>query len=148
MAFLVVAARSDADECIAWPYTRDRNGRGQIWNGHKVVPACRVVCELRHGPAPSVAHEAAHNCGNGHLGCITPLHLRWATHAENMADQFTHGTIAFGENNGAARLTAADVLNIRSLFGQLSQRKIAARFNVSPETIAKIRRGETWAWLP
>jgi DNA-binding transcriptional regulator YiaG len=65
-----------------------------------------------------------------------------------MADQYVHGTIALGEANGASRLKELDVKSIRSLFGTISQRKIAARFNVSPETIAKIRRGETWAWLP
>lgn len=147
MAFLLAAARSDSTGCIEWPYSRGADGRGQIWDGKRVVLAHRLVCEIVHGPAPFEKAEAAHGCGNGHLGCVTPRHLRWSDHAENMAEKFAHGTVVRGKDNGSTRLTQEVVRTIRTLLGTLSERRIAKRFHVSPTTIGNIRSGKTWGWL-
>ena len=82
----------EGDQCLLWPYGKDRYGYGKIWNGRKKVGLHRLVCEITNGPAPTPKHEAAHSCGNGHLGCCTKRHLSWETHAENMADKIRHGT--------------------------------------------------------
>lgn len=50
----------------------------------------RLVCEAFHGPEPQPGMDAAHNDGdrrNNHAN-----NLRWATRAENIADQWSHGT--------------------------------------------------------
>jgi predicted XRE-type DNA-binding protein len=54
--------------------------------------------------------------------------------------------LALGESSPNARLTETEVIQIKQLLVQgLSQRKIAAQFNVSKGTIANIQRGQTWA---
>lgn len=50
--------------------------------------AHRLVCEWAWGPAPGGA-QALHSCDNSR--CVSPAHLRWGTHAENMADKVARG---------------------------------------------------------
>lgn len=53
---------------------------------------------------------------------------------------------AAGENNSRAKLTRAQVLEIRAIApGSESQREIASRFGVALITISRIRRGVAWA---
>lgn len=78
-------------DCLEWPFGRDPSGysshcrlEGRAVRGH------RAMCILVHGKPPFPKAEAAHSCGNGHLGCVNPTHLSWKTHAENMADMAEH----------------------------------------------------------
>jgi hypothetical protein len=90
-----IAIPYSGDECLIWPYAKDSDGYGSIRNRG----VHRVVCEEVNGERPTLKHEAAHSCGNGHLACCAPSHLRWATHAENMADAIEHGTfIPYGRH--------------------------------------------------
>jgi len=78
--------------CISWPWACDARGAGRVsLNGRSTVVA-RLICERIHGAPPTSKHHAAHCCGNGHLGCVTPNHIRWATPKENVADAARHGT--------------------------------------------------------
>lgn len=141
-----VAAVYEGDACLIWPFSRTARGYGQVRLG-KQRQAHRAVCEIVNGKPPTPQHEAAHSCGKGHEGCVTPKHLRWATSAENKADRIIHGTVGRGERNGLAKLTEADVLGIRRLAGSASRREIARRFGVSPANISAIITRATWAWL-
>ena len=99
------------DACISWPFARDSKGYGQIKIGGQARRVHRIVCERFNGKPPTVRHDAAHSCGNGHLGCANGYHLRWATRKENSADRYVHGTFR------QAHLTENDVLAIRALAG-------------------------------
>lgn len=135
-----------SDDCLIWPFSRDRNGRARI-NGYESGSACRVICEEVNGAPPTPQHEAAHSCGNGHIGCVSPMHLSWKTSKENKADELIHGTRNFGERNGVAKLDAKKVSEIRSLLGSMPQWKIAERYGVHQVTISKIRTREVWGWF-
>lgn len=87
-----VALTHGGGDCLIWPYSRKTDGAAQINLGGRSVIVARMVCEEVNGPPPTPAHQAAHSCGKGHLGCITPQHLRWATQVENEADKLIHGT--------------------------------------------------------
>lgn len=102
---------------------------------------------MAHGEPPSPEHEAAHSCGKGHLGCIHPHHVRWATPKENSADMVLHGTSVRGERNAAAILTKDQVREIFALKGKVRQIEIAHYFEVSQATVADIHRGGAWGWL-
>jgi hypothetical protein len=96
--FLAIAAAYRGDECLIWPYGKVGDGYAAIRDGEKKIQVHRRVCEIVHGKPPSPSHLAAHSCGNGHLGCISPNHLRWATHKENMQDRFMHARLGFGRH--------------------------------------------------
>lgn len=138
--------------CLIWPYYRNANGYGVIASKREgqTTIASRRICELVHGPAPTPEHHAAHLCGKGHLGCVAPEHVRWATSQENSDDTIEHGTNkikARGEAHLSAKLTEADVRAVRKLLVELTHKQIAARYGVKPETIAAISARKTWAWL-
>lgn len=80
------------DECLTWPYSRMKNGYANHTHEGRTVVLSRLVCNLVYGAPPTPRHEAAHSCGNGHLGCVNPRHLCWKTHTENEADKLIHGT--------------------------------------------------------
>ena len=105
----------------------------------------RIICEKTSGATPTAGMQAAHSCGNGHLGCVNPSHLSWKTRTANADDKRTHGTATSGERNGGAKLTADDVQKIRSLQGKLTQREIAALFGVGQSTISMVHSGAIWS---
>lgn len=136
----------DTDNCLPWPFCRNSDGYGYAWFNGGLHPANRVVCELAHG-APPPDHQAAHSCGNGHLGCVNPRHLRWATVRHNHLDKIGHGTMIRGSRHRLSKLTEKDVLEIRSLSGSVSSLKLAKRYGVSPGLIQGIISGKKWSWL-
>ena len=136
----------EGSDCLSWPYSRSRGYAVLGLNG-KTQYVCRVLCEEDHGAAPDPAAVVAHSCGNGHLGCVTRRHLRWATKTENQQDRRAHGTYQFGSKNPSAKLTEDDVRNIRALIGTEYQRDIARQFGVSRELISSIARKKAWGWL-
>jgi hypothetical protein len=82
----------EGDDCLLWPYHRGGRGYAQISIDGKTRYVSRMICEEEHGPPPTGSEEAAHSCGNGHLGCVARNHLRWATKLENEQDKIGHGT--------------------------------------------------------
>lgn len=142
-------ARSGAKPALRKPYVA-ANGRLMIvMRSGGVARACyvhRLILEAFVGPAPSDAHQGAHNDGD-------PLHnhvsnLRWATKQENEADKVRHGTSNRGERFGRARLTNDQAEEIkRCLAAGFASRDLAMRFGVHPSTISSLKRGKSWAWL-
>jgi hypothetical protein len=87
------AAWADGD-CLFWPFASKR----RAGNGWACAPTCtidgkkmnlgRATCTIAHGEPPSPAHYAALSCGNGHLKCLHPAHLYWATPKESQAGRW------------------------------------------------------------
>jgi hypothetical protein len=135
-----------SDECLTWPYGR-RHGYASMNFDGTPRAVHRMACIAVHGEPPSSKHEAAHSCGNGRLGCVNPRHLRWATPSENQLDRALHGTSNRGERCGTAKLTRAQVREIRAQVGKRRVKDIAADYGVIPATVGDIRRRDTWFWL-
>jgi hypothetical protein len=115
--------------------------------GRKKARVARYVCEQANGPPPSPIHEAAHNCGKGHEGCVNPSHLRWATPKENVADTLIHGTRNRGERQGISKLTREQVLRIRSLRYKMTPLEISKIMGVTDGNIRHILAGKTWSCI-
>lgn len=141
-----VVFQYNSDDCLKWPYGHNGLGYGYI-NGIRPKYVHVLACMHANGPPPTNRHVAAHSCGNGHLGCVNPRHLRWATQAGNHADKIAHGTHGKGEKNSHAKLTEADAMAIKSLVGKEPQRSTAKRFGVSQTTVSDIRSGRRWPHL-
>lgn len=145
--FREVVMTYDGDECLTWPFADNGAGYGILHRDGRMRLVSRLVCEEVNGPAPTPDHETAHNCGRGHLGCVTKGHLRWATHSENQMDRVDHDTHTRGERCPTAKLTEAEVQKIRGLRGKLSQARIAEMFGVSAGQVARIHLRKQWGWL-
>ena len=140
MRWLQAHSSHSGDECLIWPFQRDRDGYARMAS----KPASRAMLEITVGSEPGPGYVAAHSCANGHLGCVNPKHLRWATTRENVQDRIDHGNNLSGSKHGRARLTDEQVEWVRSMRGKMRQKDIAARFGVAQTTISAIQRGETW----
>ena len=136
----------DGDECLTWPYAKSA-GYGHIRIEGQLHLVSRLVCERTHGPAPTPLHEAAHSCGRGHFACVAKRHLSWKTPEGNAADKIGHGTTNRGERCGTSKLTESDVLAIRAARGKVTGISLAARFGVSPSTIARVQLQHGWQWI-
>lgn len=147
LAFLTNLIGYGGDECIQWPFVRNKRGIGAVqFKGHK-RNAARVMCILTHGDPPAPDMDAAHSCGKAHEGCVNPKHLRWATKVENQADRIRHGTTCRGTKNPQSKLTESDVIAIKNARGRVKPRLLAEQFGVTVFHIRKIHTGRIWRWL-
>jgi len=148
LAWLISHATYKGNDCLLWPFAKCSWGYGDLWVDRKHFRANRYMCELAHGAPPSPTHEALHTCGNGHLACVNPKHLRWGTSKDNSADALRHGTILRGERVASSKLRKDDVCMIRYMISQgVPIRNIAGQFGISPRTVSDIKRRKIWGWL-
>lgn len=146
--FLSGSLAHQGEECLIWPFAKHESGCAVRNERGRVVRVPREVCRLTHGEPPAPHYQAAHSCGNGHLGCVNPRHLRWATPADNNLDKIGHGTHSRGRHNPSNVLSEAEVRQIRSISpDQATFAATARRFGVSASTVRDIARRRTWAWL-
>lgn len=91
--------------------------------------------------------HAAHSCGKGSSGCVAKRHLSWKTPSENEADKLVHGTSPRGARCGTAKLTEAEIREIRMLKGYVPQREIAEMYETSQGHVSGILSEQKWGWL-
>lgn len=136
------------DDCLKWPFTVSSHGRGTVYGSkYGCNSAPKAMCIAAHGEPPSPESVAAHRCGNGHLGCMNPRHIRWATHMENVKERAEHGRDRMGTQINTNKLTEAQVIEIRSRKGKQSGASLAREFGVSASNISDILRGKSWKFL-
>lgn len=134
-----------------WEWTGAKaHGYGRIYLDGKVLPAHRVLYELAHGPIP-LGLCGCHHCDN--RACVNPDHLFLGTVADNHADMDAKGRRAYGDlvankgtDHGRARLTEADVLEIRAALG-VSQKSLARKFGIGATQVRRIRDREQWTHI-
>lgn len=136
------------DDCPKWPFARNDTGYGKVNLGGDNRAVHRLVCDIVNGPPPSSDHEAAHNCGKGHLGCFGARCLAWKTTIDNHADMRIHGTMPIGEKSPNAKLTEEQAREIlaRAKNGE-SQRSLAKEFGVMQSVVSNIKLGRRWAHI-
>lgn len=67
----------------------------------------------------------------------------WGTKQENEADKIMHGTRGFGEKAPSAKLTTADVLQIRKRVGE-PQQALAEEFGCTFSNVSAIQHRKSW----
>jgi hypothetical protein len=145
-AFLMGHVNYQGDDCLIWPYSRNRDGYATVGRGGRNMKASREMCALAHGDPPFIGAQAAHSCGRGHDGCVNPKHIRWATVQSNSDDKILHGTQARGEMHGKAKLTAAQVQEARARYerGGIGLKQLGAHYGLSYSGMRSAVRGVNW----
>lgn len=144
----LLKASTSGDDCVSWPFGRMKFGYGQTTIDGRKWLVHTYVCIQTHGPSPTSKHQASHACGNGHLGCVNPRHIRWLTPSENQREREKHGTAMKGVNSPMAKLTEEDVLQIRRLKGLVTQDDIASMFGITQSQVSHIIHRKAWSHLP
>lgn len=138
-----------AGGCRLWQGATIPSGYGQTRGPDgKAVAVHRLAYELEHGPIPEGLH-VLHRCDV--RNCICLDHLFLGTHDANMKDRHAKGrydTQPKGEDNPAAKLTEAVVLEIRrKLDAGVKSIALAREYGLHRDTISKIKRRIYWAHL-
>lgn len=134
--------------CHPWTASRKRFGYGQFAVAPGVIKtAHRIAWEIANGCSVPDGLVVRHLCGNP--PCCNPLHLTIGTAWDNAQDTIAHGRTCRGTRSGTAKLTDADVAQIREFAGSgWTAMQIAERFTIKRTAVYDIVRGVTWAHLP
>lgn len=117
--------------CWIWQRALNNKGYGVLTTGGRKTLAHRHFYERARGRIPE-GLELDHECDTP--ACVNPAHLTPKTHAENL------------RRGRSAKLSAADVAEVRRLFGEgKTGTAIAPLFDVTPECVRAIRRGARWS---
>ena len=123
-----VDKKSD-DECWEWKANKTKFGYGKFSNfERKTILAHRHSWIIHYDYIPD-GMCVCHTCDNP--SCVNPKHLFLGTYKENFMDAISKGRkIVSGENSPQAKISSADVENIRNLWEDknLSQREIGELF--------------------
>lgn len=135
--------------CWLWTAHRFRQGYGAVRVGRRVCLAHRVAYEAAHGEGAANGLVVRHRCDTP--ACVNPDHLELGTQADNVRDRDNRQRriAPNGERHGMAKLTEADVREIRATYvrgsSELGQYALARRFGVAQTLIGNIVRREGWA---
>jgi hypothetical protein len=105
-----------------------------------------IVLTAFVGPSPGAEYQCCH--GDGNTGNTSLSNLRWDTLSGNQMDRVAHGTSNRGVQNGHAKLTEEQALQVKArIRSGASNEEIAGEFPVTPYAVKNIRNGYNWSWL-
>lgn len=105
----------------------------------------RVICQAFSGNSPTPLHKAAHKDGNRKNNNETNLY--WASSQQNSDDMKRHNTQIKGSKVTLAKLTEADVIDIKARLARgesLTYIRDNIYSYVSYGVISHIKHGRTW----
>lgn len=132
--------------CWEWQAYVCEWGYGTLWWWGTMSKAHRVSFFLKHGVIPEEG-LILHHCDNP--PCVNPDHLSVGTSLRNAQDMVARGRSNRGEHRPNARLTEAEVCEMRALYAEgVPQPALARRYGVLESVVGNAVIGTTWAYLP
>lgn len=126
------------ENCWEWIGAIGTHGYGRFGVDNKTVQAHRFMFELVYSRIPFSEIDVCHRCDN--KKCVRPDHLFLGTRKDNMRDCSEKKRNRFGESHPSARLSAAQVVEIREQYasGNTSQAELGRRYGVDSSNISRI----------
>lgn len=144
-------------DCLIFRGDLNHAGYGTFYIGRYSVRAHRFAWSMANGPIPD-GRDIEHMCHR--RACVSPIHLRAVSHAQNMHRSASDGRMATGDHvpfenrrRGQdapnSKLTEQAVADIRSRYRKGVRGHgcvaLAREYGVSHETIRAVVSRETWA---
>lgn len=150
-AFWSKVDKNGPNGCWLWTASCKERGYGQYMLKGKMYRAHRLAWLLSGHKLPDRPLELAHTCDT--RICVNPAHLFVATHDENMADCKAKRRHTHGERNIHAKLTDAQVIEIRQRFKFYTKRRtnaseLAPDYGVRRDVIYMAGTRRTWKHIP
>ena len=144
-----IKEHGDKDECLLWPFAKNKDGYGYVWNGKSNCRINRLSLEYKLNRPITFKLLACHTCHTRH--CFAQAHLYEGTSKQNRFDMIADETIPIqtGDKNNNAIIDDTKALEIREKYatGLFFQRELANEYNVSQRLISKIIRRELWSHI-
>ncbi len=135
--------KTTTDDCIVWPFNKYHTGHGNFNYRGKCTRVHRLAMELLVGRQPKDKPEVMHLCNVP--ACYNIKHLKYGTHAENMAYMSESGRSPIGERCGTSKLKERHIIPI--LEDRRANTYIASDYGVSSGAIWKIKHGRSWVHI-
>lgn len=150
-------------DCWLWRGSVQNGGYGIVRFVHEgclyVLRAHRAAFVLAHGRSPQPGLVLRHTCDS--KLCVRPEHLLEGTQSDNVADRHARGRDQRGASHYNAKLTEAQVLEIRRR-AQAGERACCSKvrtgtgwacclshtFRITGQYVSRIKNGHCWRWLP
>lgn len=137
------------ETCWLWIGTRNKKGYGiQSFSYASPQMAHRLSWKIHRGKITK-GMGVLHRCDNP--ACVNPEHLFLGTNGTNNRDRHSKGRDAKGSRNGATKLTAEAVREIRRLTANgYGHRKpvlvkdLGKKYGVSYQAIVRVVKNEVW----
>lgn len=132
--------------CLEYQGAHTGDGYACVRVGTRIMSGHRLAWLATQGRIPAGKH-VLHDCDNPPCIETGPGHLHLGTHAQNMAEMATRRRAASGERHGHAKLTNAQVDEIRVRFftEKITHRALAADYGVDESQISRVIARRTFA---
>jgi hypothetical protein len=131
------------DEC--WEHQGPRNSTGRATHniGGQPLMAHKLAYRLFRGSIPD-GMFVCHKCDNPI--CVNPAHLFLGTPADNAKDMVAknRGWYSRGAANGMAKLTVAQVNEIKAAYTGRNSKEMATKYGVTTRTIFRVVGGYSY----
>lgn len=134
--------------CLEWIGFKSRDGYGIVHRQGKLLKAHRLAfCEANNKTLADIhGLVVRHKCDN--RKCLNPEHLELGTSVDNTRDRHERNRDARGSRNGNAKLTEAQVTEIRYLYkvrkSNFDPKALANKYQVSKSLIGQIVQNKIW----
>ena len=132
-------------DCIEWEGRRNAGGYGTKYHNGKPWLVNRLEWPSANGPIPK-GMNVCHKCDNP--ACYKLSHLFLGTQKDNVRDMHRKGrqSDTSGFMHPQCKLVKEDIIKIKKLLreGMLTQRRIAALFNITKTHVYHIKVGNCW----
>lgn len=145
--FLNKVSKQGHDGCWLWMGAKTSSGYGKMRIDGRTVQTHRYSYELYYGAIPN-GMFVMHSCDR--TTCCNPAHLSLGTHSENMRDRDNKGRKPIGSKTGKAKLTEAQVAEIRCEYakGTVTLETLSAQYGISQSSISMIVNRKRWRHIP